>query len=392
MLHQFLVENEAEVLALTARKALQITGVRPTSEQLERGLPVFYKQLLEVLRIEESAHPPPVVVDEVAMARAAGKTDEPALAMAAGRPHDAELARAAGVHGTELLRLGYTLSHVVHAYGSMCQAITELASKKQVAITASEFHDLNRCLDVAIAGAVTQYQFHRNTELADRETEHLGSLAHELRNALSAINISLQLIRKGAVGFEGSTGGVLDKGLKRMEVLIDRSLTEVRLRVDPKVHLESGNLLHLVNQIVVTAEVEARARNQILEVHVDSAVTFEADQQLLYSAVFNLIQNALKYTPTGGKIQIRGRFSSENIVIEIEDQCGGLKTDVDLFKPFEQKHEDRKGLGLGLTIARRGIMLNHGTIEVKNLPGVGCIFTIKLPRNAGGDLDARLHA
>ncbi len=79
---------------------------------------------------------------------------------------------------------------------------------------------------------------------------------------------------------------------------------------------------------------------------------------------------------------MRGNLVGENIVVEVEDECGGLaaNAETELFKPFEQQNENREGLGLGLTIARRAIVLNHGTIKVQNLPGKGCIFKITLPQ------------
>jgi signal transduction histidine kinase len=116
---------------------------------------------------------------------------------------------------------------------------------------------------------------------------------------------------------------------------------------------------------------------------VDPALVVEADQQLLHSAVSNLVQNALKYTRAGGKIQVRGKLTGKTITLEVEDECGGLNINAtDLFKPFEQQHENRKGLGLGLTIAQRAVRLNHGDIEVINLPGKGCIFRITLPQKS----------
>ncbi len=75
---------------------------------------------------------------------------------------------------------------------------------------------------------------------------------------------------------------------------------------------------------MVTVEIEAKSKNQTLEINIDPTLVAEADQQLVYSAVSNLIQNALKYTHPGGKIQIRGAFADSNIVIEVEDECGGL--------------------------------------------------------------------
>lgn len=378
MLYEFLEKNQEEILAATERKSLDLAGVRPSSEQLKKGLPIFYKQLLFVLRLE-GVHSEANIRG---MSKAASENDEPALAKAGGRPGEVELAREAGFHGVELLRLGYTLSHVVHAYGAMCQAITELATAKDIVITSAEFRDLNRCLDVAIAGAVTEYQALRNTQNVNREVEHLGFLAHELRNALVNVNVSIQLIEEGTVGFSGSTGRVLKKGLKQIQELVDRSLTEVRLRIDPQVHPETICLIQVIDQIIVTATVEAQSRKQVLEIQVDPNLVFEADLHLMFSALSNLIQNALKYTPPKGKVQVRAKYVEDHIVIEVEDECGGLAPDVaaTLFKPFVQQHENRKGLGLGLTIAQRAVHLNHGTIEVINLPKKGCVFKITLPR------------
>ena len=78
---------------------------------------------------------------------------------------------------------------------------------------------------------------------------------------------------------------------------------------------------------------------------------------------------------------MRAKSEGGDVVIEVEDECGGLSNEsVDLFKPFEQQNENRKGLGLGLTISKKAVALNHGAISVKNLPGKGCVFKIVLPK------------
>jgi len=380
VLHEFLKANQSEILAVCEAKSTELGGMRTSSNELKTGLPVFFTQLMSVLEHAPS-EPEESSVDQPAMARAASASDEPGIARAAGHPFDAEVAIAAGAHGSELQKRGYTLSHVVHAYGSMCQAITELAIRKNEPIAPIEFKKLNRSLDVAIAGAVTSFQARHISIDSSREVQHLGFLAHELRNALTTVNVALRLIKNGVVGFGGSTGQVLDRGLKHIQELIDRSLTEVRLRVDPKVHAEPAFLLQLVDQIAVTAEVEAQAKNHKLEFHIDPTMVIEADPYLLYSALSNIIQNAIKYTHPGGVIQVRGNLVGDMAIIEVEDQCGGLQsaTPEDLFKAFEQQHENREGIGLGLTIAHRAIALNHGSVEVENFPGRGCIFRIRLP-------------
>ena len=133
--------------------------------------------------------------------------------------------------------------------------------------------------------------------------------------------------------------------------------------------------------MLVTSDVNTRLKNQILKVDVEPGLEIEADQYLLFSAVSNLVQNAIKYSCTGGMIRIRAHGLGEQTIIEVEDQCGGLSSASPsaLFKPFEQQHNNREGLGLGLAIAHRAIALNDGTIDVKNLPGRGCIFRITLP-------------
>lgn len=377
---EFLQSNEKVVRARIEAKSSALAGVRPASEMPRNGLPIFYRQLLHVLEHSPLDLVQPEI-DNAGMVKAANDSDEPAIAAAAGRPFEVELAKSAGVHGKELQQLGYTLSHVVHEYGAICQAITEIAIEKKAAITTEEFRALNRCLDTAIAGAVTTFHAERAEDATNRETQHLGFLAHELRNALFVVNTSLRLIKGGTVGFGGSVGQVLDRALKRQGELIDRSLAEVRLRIDPKVHKEVAPFLQLIDQLVVTAEIEMRQKNQMLKVDIAPGLEIEADQYLLFSAVSNLVQNAIKYSCVGGMIRIRARPVGDQTIIEVEDQCGGLNSVIpsDLFKPFEQQHKNREGLGLGLTIAHRAIALNDGTIDVKNLPGHGCIFRISLP-------------
>jgi hypothetical protein len=380
---EFLRGNETAILANTEVKSLQLAGAGPTSQQLKLGLPLFFKQLMNVLE-QAPAIGAESTVDHEGLIKAAFEADEPAIAMAAGRPHEAEVAQGAGAFGTELQKLGYTLSHVVHSYGSICQSITELAMEKQVPIGNGEFRQLNQCLDTAIAGAVTSFQKQRAEGDAARETEYLGCLAHELRNSLSVVSVSLRLIKSGTVGFTGSTGQVMDKALKRIEELVDHSLTEARLRVELRVHKTTAPLFQLVDQILITAEVEAQAKNQSLEIEIDPVVEINADQYLMYSAVSNLVQNAIKYTCRGGTIRIRGSLVNGEARIEVEDECGGLRTSSpsDLFKPFEQRNPSREGLGLGLTIAKRAVELNDGMIEAENLSGRGCIFRISLPGTA----------
>ena len=99
-------------------------------------------------------------------------------------------------------------------------------------------------------------------------------------------------------------------------------------------------------------------------------------------ALSNLVQNAIKFTKADGNVWIRGRNVTGRVLIEVEDECGGLPPGKveELFLPFSQKGTDRTGVGLGLSISKHAISLNDGQVSARDLPRKGCIFTIDLPR------------
>lgn len=377
---EFLKANEGVVKARSEEKSSALADGRQSSIASQSGLPIFFAQLLRVLEYEHTD----VARGEVQakmMAEAANDSDEPAVSTAAGLPYDAELATSAGAFGKELQYLGYTLSHVVHAYGAMCQAITEIAIEQNMAIKTEEFRVLNRCLDTAIAGAVTVFHADQLEGVTNRETRNLGILTHELRNALAIINTSLRLIRNGTVGFGGSVGQIMDRALKRQQQLIDRSLVEMRLRTDPEVYKEQVSLFELIDHVMIAVDTDARLKSQVFDVRIEPGLELEADKYLLFSAVSMLLQNAIQYTDSGGVIRVRAHKNRNMAVVEIEDQRGGVDHAFpnDLFQSLEQQSKSRDGMGPGLTIAKHAIDLNGGSIDVKSLPVRGCIFRICLP-------------
>jgi signal transduction histidine kinase len=112
-----------------------------------------------------------------------------------------------------------------------------------------------------------------------------------------------------------------------------------------------------------------------------------ADRQILASIVTNLLQNAFKYTRPHTHVTLRTSTAGNRLLIEVEDECGGLPAGAaeTLFEPYVQKSADHTGLGLGLSICRRGTEAIGGTIQVRDLPGKGCVFTVELPLAVVGD-------
>jgi signal transduction histidine kinase len=170
--------------------------------------------------------------------------------------------------------------------------------------------------------------------------------------------------------------------LRGLNELIDRELAEVRLGAGIH-HRETVVVREFIEDVEVAATMDANARRLHFSViSVPKDVTVHADRQILTSVVANLLQNAFKFTRAGGYVALRVRATAERVLIDVEDQCGGLppgKTD-ELFHAFEQRSTDRTGLGLGLAICHRGARLNDGEIHVVDHAGTGCVFTVDLPR------------
>jgi signal transduction histidine kinase len=352
VLYKFLEDYRDEILQTVETKTVQLAGPRLSSEELRKGIPVFFEHLVSFLKIPRDGSP------------------------------SKELTSDAAVHGKELLRLQYTLSHVVHAYGAMCQAVTELAQVRGFVISTQDFNHLNLCLDVAIASAVSEFQFQSIEATSAREVQHLGLLVHELRNSLSSATIAHEMIQQGLVGVGGNTSRVLGQSLISMRHLIDRSLSDIRLRADPKLHLESFSLNLLVDQILLTAQNEANGKKQKLKNETAEAIEMNSDRQLLLSTIANLVQNALKYSKYGGLIVVSAKATGDDIVINVLDECGGIADDQlkTMFRPFVSSGFDQSGMGLGLAVVKRAVSLLRGTVEILNHAGHGCEFVVKLRR------------
>jgi signal transduction histidine kinase len=352
MLHDFLSVNREEIIARTRSKVASRPAPRPTPVELENGIPLFLTQLISMLE------------------RPATEAGAAAIGVAATK------------HGDEMRRMGFTIGQVVHDYGGLCQAITELATDSTTAITSDEFRILNGCLDDAVAFAVTEFERQREQSTLNQGMEHLGVLAHELRNALNSATLAFSALQSGAVGTSGSTSVVVTRSLARMRDLFDRSFAEVRLKagIHKRTHLSVATL---IEDVAIAASVDATHRGlQLTIATVPEMLMIYADPEILLSALSNLIQNAFKFTHPSGHVSLRTSATVDRIQIEIEDECGGLPAgEIEhLFRLFEQRGIDRTGLGLGLSISRQGIEDSGGKISVRDLPGKGCIFTIDLPR------------
>jgi signal transduction histidine kinase len=361
MLHDFIVANRDVIIDRARQQVRDRMPAHVANGTVEYGVPLFLTQLVEGLKQATVANGLRIV-----------RAEDSAKII-----HDS-----AELHGVELLKQGFTVAQVVHGYGDVCQIVTALALEAHAPIAADDFHVFNRCLDDAIAGAVTAYGKRREEDLAYEGTERQGVLAHELRNLLHAATLSYDVIKRGTVGLGGSTGAMLARSLSGLTALVEASLAEVRLESGTP-RLEHMLMAGFIEEIEVGAAMHADGNGLILTVApVKSDLAVAVDRQLLASALSNLLQNAFKFTRAGGHVSLITRATPTRVLIDVCDECGGLPagTAEELFRPFSQASKDRSGLGLGLTIALRAARACAGDISVRDIPGTGCVFTIDLPR------------
>ena len=354
MLAEFIATHREEIISRCRAKVATRILPPPTKSEIDHGVPLFLDQLGAALR--------------------------------RGQSSSVEIGDTAILHGHDLRLQGFSVSQVVHDYGDVCQSITELAVEQHAAISTEDFRVLNGCLDNAIASAVTQYGRERDQSAIDGQTDHenerVGFLVHELRNLVQTAIIAFEVVKSGNVGVGGSTGTVLHRSLTSARELLIRSIAAVRLAKGIQ-HQEQFPVADFIDELAPGADLIAAATGVSLTVRpIDAAVEIRADRQVLSSAVMNLLQNAFKFTRPRTSVTLQVGASPERVLIEVQDQCGGLPTGdaSDLFRAFEQRSANRSGLGLGLAFSRSAVEANHGRLYAHNRPGVGCTFTIDLPR------------
>ena len=213
MLYDFIAMHRAELIQHCREKVSKRYPPAQVPQVVDHGVPLFLAQLVHTLEAEQST--------------TLRVESEPRPS-----PVDTAIGRAATKHGADLLRLGYTVDQVVHHYGDICQAVTDLAVEKHATITTDEFRTLNRCLDEAIADAVTAFADERENALLDQAAhlhDRLGALAEEQRRLVDIALQTLAAIQTGNVGVTGATAGALTKTLAELRHIIETTLPEVRL-------------------------------------------------------------------------------------------------------------------------------------------------------------------
>jgi signal transduction histidine kinase len=375
IMHNFLANNRNELIARCKAKVAQRPRRAATEEQLKNGIPLFLEQLRRTLVAEDGGE--------------AGESLKISGGSGGKAQSLSEMGVTAAAHGKQLLELGFSVDQVVHDYGDLCQAITDLAVERDAPFNVDEFRTLNRCLDNAIADAVTEFSLQRDANIARQqsaqENERLGFLVHELRNSVGTATLAVRALELGNLPIAGATGSVLKRSLSALATLIDHTLDEVRSKAEAATAGEPFSLALFIADAERAAALDAAERGSTLTVPpVAPLLGIAGNRDRLLAALGNVLQNAFKFTRSSTEVTLAAYSIGEKVFIDVKDHCGGLPAGSaeKLFTPFSQRSDDKSGLGLGLSIVRQSIEADGGTITVENVAGTGCVFTISLPRRA----------
>ena len=272
--------------------------------------------------------------------------------------------------------------------------LTKDGRRIDISLTVSPVRDEDGTIMGAskIARDITQ---RKRDELALREAarqkdEFLATLAHELRNPLAPICAAAELLRTAktlAPELRAATA-ILERQARQMTHLVDDLLDMARITSGRiRLHPEPIDLAELLRAVIDTHRQSAEmARHQVMFAAPNGSLHVRGDPIRLTQIFSNILHNAVKYTPAGGKIEVALRMDDGQAVASIRDNGMGIPAEMldHIFEPFAQldRSFDRPdtGLGIGLALAKRLVELHQGRIEARSAGrGRGTEFLIRLP-------------
>jgi PAS domain S-box-containing protein len=262
------------------------------------------------------------------------------------------------------------------------------------------FHDISerRALEREL-----QRRAERLTEADRRKDEFLAMLAHELRNPLVPIRNGLYIMTLPGASPEAVSRvrEMMQRQILHMVRLVDDLLDVSRItRGKIELRKEVVEITGLIRRTVEVVEPQARANGLALDLSLPMApVAVEADPTRLDQVMINLLNNALKFTPAGGRVEVDARLAGDDLRIAVRDTGVGIEPELlsEVFEPFLQgSHSmDRSqgGLGIGLTLVRTLVEMHGGTVTAHSAGrGQGSELVVLLPVAQGADPDQKISS
>lgn len=221
----------------------------------------------------------------------------------------------------------------------------------------------------------------------------LAGVAHDLRNPLSGLKLGIAVLAQtDADPRHRRTFVMLDRQADHLARMVNDLLDATRIEAGKlEMHVESVDLCQVVQDIVQLQAPTSERHDLAVELP-PGPVVVRGDRLRLEQVLTNLVTNAIKFTPNGGRIDVVVRIENAQAVLAVHDRGIGIPADEigDLFMPFRRHRPDvAAGAGIGLSVVRRIVTAHAGTIDVESTPGKGTTFRVRLPCEPRGTYDSR---
>jgi two-component system phosphate regulon sensor histidine kinase PhoR len=254
-------------------------------------------------------------------------------------------------------------------------------------------------LGITVLAFVVLYRnLRRQKKLAEEKNEFISNITHELKTPIATVGVAIEALKNfNAMDDPERTKEYLDisqNELHRLGLLVDKVLKlsmfenrEVELKMEPV------NLQQVVEEVVSSLKLQLEKYHAVVTIQHEGELTITGDRMHLLSVVFNLLDNALKYSKEAPLIKIDLKQIDNAVILKISDNGIGISAEYNdkVFDKFYRiPHGDThnaKGYGLGLSYVAQVIQKHNGTIVMNSQPGIGTSFTIALPKSAEANIN-----
>ena len=223
--------------------------------------------------------------------------------------------------------------------------------------------------------------------LVHAQTQLLSDISHELRSPLARLNVALELARRKSGDAAAADLARREREAERMNELIGRLLALARAEnAGAPPDLAPVDVGDLVRHVADDAAYEAQQQQKRVRVEAGHGAVVEGDARLIASAIDNVVRNAVRHTADGTDVTIAVTMSAGDVEVQVRDRGPGVPpAELErIFTPFHRvdagRDRDRGGVGLGLAIARRAVVVHGGSIDAANAADGGLVVTLRLPR------------
>lgn len=293
----------------------------------------------------------------------------------------------------EVALLGAAFNRMTEALESRDEQIRR--SQERLAAANRELGDLNAHLEERVAQRTRELETTNRelVEATERKSRFMANLAHELRTPLNSVIGFSEALRDGLLGELNErqlkyVNNIVTSGRHILEMsggILDLAKIEAGTI---QVRLEPLNVVQALDEIVTITEPQAAGKGLTVALHTDGiegGPAYVADRGKVKQVLYNLVSNAIKFSPEGGEIAVTARPAAGELELRVTDHGPGVPEAgrEEIFEEFRQLSdgESAGGSGLGLSITRKLVELHGGRIWVEDSPAGGATFVVRLPEN-----------